>query len=192
MIIVKNLRWSNWFSYGEDNYLNLEDSPLMQITGKNGSGKSSIPLILEEVLYSKNHIGNRKQTLPNRYLNKPILSAEINFSKDEVDYKIKLTRKSTIKVQFFCENEDLSSHTSTNTYKSIQNVLGIDFKVFVQLIYQSSKINLEFLEATDTNRKKFLISLFNLNKYLEIHDIFKKVESTINLRNVEKVKYDSP
>jgi len=180
MIILKNLTWSNWFSYGEDNYIDLEETPLMQISGKNGSGKSSIPLIIEEVLYGKNHIGKRKQTLVNRYIKNPILTAELNFSRDEVDYKVKISRKSTVKIQFFRENEDLSSHTSTNTFKSIQEVLGIDFKVFVQLIYQSSKINLEFLEATDTNRKKFLISLFKLHKYLEIHEVFKKAESGIN------------
>jgi len=180
MIILKVLRWSNWFSYGSDNFLNLEEMPLVQISGKNGSGKSSIPLIIEEVLYGKNHIGKRKQTLVNRYLKNPILTAELTFSKDNVDYIVKLSRKSTIKIQFFKGNEDLTSHTSTNTYKAIQDVLGIDFKVFVQLIYQSSKINLEFLEATDTNRKKFLISLFKLGKYLEIHDIFKKAESSLN------------
>lgn len=179
MIILKSLKWSNWFSYGEDNYLNLEEAPLMQISGKNGSGKSSIPLIIEEILYGKNHIGKRKQTLVNRYLKNPLLTAELIFSKNDVDYKVKITRKSSVKIQFFRGEEDLSSHTSTNTYKTIQNILGIDFKVFVQLIYQSSKINLEFLEATDTNRKKFLISLFNLDKYLEIHNIFKKVERDI-------------
>ena len=180
MIILKSLTWSNWFSYGPDNYLNLEDAPLMQISGKNGTGKSSIPLIIEEILYNKNHIGKRKQTLVNRYLENPVVEAELTFSKDNVEYKVKLSRKSTVKIQFFREGEDLSSHTSTNTYKTIQEVLGMDFKVFVQLIYQSAKINLEFLEATDTNRKKFLINLFKLNKYLEIHDIFKKVESSIN------------
>jgi len=180
MITLKSLKWSNWFSYGEDNFLDLEDEPLMQISGKNGTGKSSIPLILEEVLYGKNHVGKKKQTLVNRYIDNPTLTAELIFSKDDVDYKIKFMRKSTVKIQFFRENEDLSSHTSTNTYKTIQEVLGIDFKVFVQLIYQSAKINLEFLEATDANRKKFLISLFKLNRYLEIHEIFKKVESGIN------------
>jgi len=180
MIIVKSLRWSNWFSYGEDNYINLEETPLMQIAGINGSGKSSIPLIIEEVLYGKNHIGKKKQTLVNRYLDNPLLTAELIFSKDNVEYKIKISRKSTIKIQFLKGKEDLSSHTATNTYKAIQDVLGIDFKVFVQLIYQSSKINLEFLEATDTNRKKFLISLFKLDKYLEIHNVFKKAESKVN------------
>ena len=180
MITVKSLTWSNWFSYGEDNYLNLEDAPLIQIAGKNGSGKSSIPLIIEEILYGKNHIGKKKQTLVNRYLKNPILTAKIEFSKDKVDYKIVLTRKSTIKIQFFKGNEDISSHTSTNTYKSIQEVLGIDFKIFVQLIYQSSKMNLEFLEATDTNRKRFLIGLFKLDRYLEVHNVFKKLDSDVN------------
>ena len=180
MITLKSLKWSNWFSYGADNSLILEDAPLMQIAGKNGTGKSSIPLIIEEILYGKNHVGKKKQTLVNRYLDKPILSAELIFTKNDIEYTVKISRKTTVKIQFFKGDEELTSHTSTNTFKTIQDVLGIDFKIFVQLIYQSAKINLEFLEATDTNRKKFLISLFKLSKYLDIHNIFKKAESDIN------------
>ena len=84
MIILKTLKWSNWFSYGEDNFLNLADAPLIQISGKNGSGKSSIPLIIEEVLYGKNSQNKKKTQLINRYLNKPI-TATLTFSQNNED-----------------------------------------------------------------------------------------------------------
>jgi Fe-S cluster assembly ATPase SufC len=48
------LKWDNCFSYGEGNYLNLEENIVTQIIGTNGMGKSSIPLIIEEALYNKN------------------------------------------------------------------------------------------------------------------------------------------
>jgi len=49
MITLKTLKWSNCFSYGEDNEIDLSSTRLTQILGSNGVGKSSIPLILEEV-----------------------------------------------------------------------------------------------------------------------------------------------
>ena len=66
MIILQTLRWSNCFSYGSNNELNLEDTTVTQIIGTNGMGKSSIPLIVEEVLYNKNSKGIKKADIPNR------------------------------------------------------------------------------------------------------------------------------
>ena len=63
MITLKTLRWDNCFSYGTDNILNLNDSNLTQLVGTNGMGKSSIPLIIEEVLFNKNSKGIKKQEI---------------------------------------------------------------------------------------------------------------------------------
>ena len=59
MIILQKLKWDNCFSYGEGNELNLSDATLTQLVGTNGVGKSSIPLILEEVLFNKNKINEK-------------------------------------------------------------------------------------------------------------------------------------
>ena len=42
-----------------------------------------------------------------------------------------------------------------------------------QLVYQSTTNSLQFLTATDTNRKKFLIDLLNLDNYIKYFDTFK-------------------
>ena len=55
MITLKQLQWNNCFSYGSDNELVLDDNTVTQIIGTNGTGKSSIPLIIEEALYNKKH-----------------------------------------------------------------------------------------------------------------------------------------
>lgn len=180
MIIIKNLTWSNWFSYGENNSLNIDDAKVIQITGKNGSGKSSIPVIIGEILYGKNAFGKVKSKLFNRYIDKPVLDATLIFEKDGKEYTVKYNRKTTLKLTLLENNVDISSHSTTNTLKTLNDILGFDFKLFWQLIYQSSTIGLEFLTATDTNRKKFLINLFNLDRYLTIHEQFKKINSEIN------------
>ena len=54
MIIFEKLEWSNMFSYGANNGINFTSEPITQLIGLNGHGKSSVPLILEEVLFNKN------------------------------------------------------------------------------------------------------------------------------------------
>ena len=56
-----------------------------------------------------------------------------------------------------------------------------DFKLFAELTYQSSTSSLAFLTATDTQRKKFLINLLNLDKYIKIHEIFKESSKELSL-----------
>ena len=51
--------------------------------------------------------------------------------------------------------------------------MGVDFKTFSQLVYQNTNASLQFLTATDSNRKKFLIDLLHLEEYLELFEIFK-------------------
>ena len=68
MIILKNLEWSNCFSYGKGNKLTLDKDPIVQLVGKNGHGKSSIGLILEEVCYNKNSKGIKRSDVLNRHI----------------------------------------------------------------------------------------------------------------------------
>ena len=63
------------------------------------------------------------------------------------------------------------SHTATNTYKTLQDIIGIDFKTFTQLVYQNTSSSLQFLTATDTNRKKFLIDLLHLEHYVKLFEL---------------------
>ena len=173
MITLKQLKWSNCFSYGADNELFLDENTVTQIIGTNGMGKSSIPLIIEEVLYNKNSKGIKKADIPNRYINDGY-SIFLSFEKDNNEYSISVNRKSSIKVVLTKNGEDISSHTATNTYKSIQEIVGIDFKTFSQLVYQNTNASLQFLTATDTNRKKFLIDLLHLDEYVQLFEIFKE------------------
>ena len=53
-------------------------------------------------------------------------------------------------------------------------ILGIDFKTFTQLVYQNTNTSLQFLTATDTNRKKFLIDLLKLDDYVSYFETFKE------------------
>ena len=178
MITLKKLTWSNCFSYGSDNELDLNDNIVTQLVGTNGTGKSSIPLILEEVLFNKNSKGIKKADIPNREVNN---GYDISLTFDVVDdkYKIDVVRRASIKVKLYKNGEDISSHTATNTYKSVEKIIGIDFKTFSQIVYQNTNASLQFLTATDTNRKRFLIDLLQLDDYVKYFEVFKELSRTL-------------
>lgn len=180
MITIKELKFSNPFSYGAGNVLRLDEHQIIQLVGKNGHGKSSIPLIIEEVFYNKNSKNIKKGDILNRNISDKSYNIEITFEKDEDSYRVETKRGSTQSVKLYKNGEDISAHTATNTYKMLEEILGFDAKTFSQLIYQSSMSSLEFLTATDTNRKKFLIDLLNLSKYTEAFEIFKSLAKQVS------------
>ena len=173
MIILQKLKWDNCFSYGENNELDLSKDTLTQLVGTNGVGKSSIPLILEEILFNKNSKNVKKADIANRYVNKGY-DISLDFSVDSDLYNITVIRRSTLKCKLTKNGEDISSHTASNTYKTLGDILGIDFKTFSQLVYQNTNASLQFLTATDTNRKKFLIDLLKLDEYVAFFETFKE------------------
>jgi len=181
VITLKKLQWSNCFSYGPNNELDLDDTTVTQIIGTNGMGKSSIPLIIEEALYNKNSKGIKKADIPNRYINDGY-SIKLSLTKDEDEYEIDITRKAGIKIKLLKNGSDVSSHTATNTYRSIQEIIGVDFKTFSQIVYQNTNASLQFLTATDTNRKKFLIDLLHLDNYVALFEVFKASAKTSALQ----------
>jgi len=180
MITLESMSWSHAFSYGSDNYINFDKVSLTQLVGKNGHGKSSIALILEEVLFNKNSKGAKKANILNRYTDAKKYSIVLNFRVGNNQYVISTTRGATQTVQLTENGLDISAHTSTATYKLIEEILGMDHKTFTQIVYQSSAFNLEFLTATDSNRKKFLIELLSLAKYTEKCDTFKAAVKEVN------------
>tara|TARA_R100000656_G_scaffold124285_1_gene102130 strand:+ start:2651 stop:4465 length:1815 start_codon:yes stop_codon:yes gene_type:complete len=172
VIILQKLIWDNCFSYGKGNEIDLATSTLTQLVGTNGVGKSSIPLILEEVLFNKNSKNVKKADIANRYVNNGY-DITLEFAVDGDSYVLTVIRRNTLKCKLTRNGEDISSHTASNTYKTLGEILGIDFKTFTQLVYQNTNTSLQFLTATDTNRKKFLIELLKLDDYVAYFETFK-------------------
>lgn len=193
MIILKKLKWSNVFSYGKNNEITLDENQITQVLGSNGHGKSSIPLILEEVIFNKNSKGIKRGDILNRFSSDKKYSISLEFEKiTEIgveNYFIEVVRGTTQSVSLFKfvvgEYKNISAHTSTATYKEIESILGFSHDVFVSLIYQSSAQSMEFLVATDTVRKKFLIELLGLTKYTEAFEVFKTLAKEVSISVLE-------
>src|SRR6056300_127048 len=173
-IKLKTLSFSNMFSYGNANKMTLDKNRITQLTAPNGSGKSSIAMIIQEIMFNKNVKGIKKSDILNRWSKTKQWSGSLEFEISDNQYEISVTRSGAqTKVKLTEDGVDISDHKVLDTYKKIQQIIGLDFEVFSQLTYQSSTDLLEFLRATDTNRKKFLINLFNLEKYIQIGERIK-------------------
>lgn len=180
-IVLNQLRFSNMFSYGRENVLDISKNQITQLTAVNGSGKSSLALIIQELLYSKNVKGIKKGDIMNRWSKEKDWSGQLLFSVNDKSYNLSVSRSgASSKVKLLEDGVDISEHKVPDTYKRIEELLGLDFEVFSQLTYQSSTDLLDFLKATDTNRKKFLINLFNLERYVAIGERIKLRASEID------------
>lgn len=180
MVEYQTLSWGNCFSYGESNTIDFDKTSILQLVGKNGHGKSSIALILEECLFNKNSKGVKKQHILNRYGTGKSYWINLKFKRDGIRYEVKTTRGSTQTVALYKEGENISAHTATQTFKDIENLVGYDHKTFSQIVYQSSTSSLEFLTATDSNRKKFLIDLLDLSRYATAQEVIKTAASSVS------------
>lgn len=173
-IILKKLTFSNMYSYGKDISVDLDRERITQLSAPNGSGKSSIALILQEILYNKNIKGIKKGDILNKYSSDKYWEATLLFQAHSNNYRLEVKRSGAqTKVALYENDTDISEHKVLDTYKKLHEILGMTFEVFSQLTYQSSTDLLDFLKATDANRKKFLINLFNFEKYLELGDSIK-------------------
>ena len=84
-------------------------------------------LILEEVLFNKNSKNVKKADIANRYVGSGY-DIWLDFSVDADNYTIEVHRRATLKCKLTKNGEDISSHTASNTYKTLGEILGIDFK----------------------------------------------------------------
>lgn len=169
------------YSYGVNNSIDLNKERITQLAAPNGSGKSSIAFILQEILFNKNTKGIKKGDILNKYSKSKTWDASLSFEIDNDSYVLEVVRSGAqTKVTLHKNGIDISEHKVLDTYKKLHDILGMSFDIFSQLSYQSSTDLLEFLKATDSNRKKFLINLFGFEKYLEIGESIKLIAGELD------------
>ncbi len=186
-IRISRIRGSNAMTYGDFDFI-VDEHRVYQLIGKNGSGKSSLPVILEEILFNSNSRGIAKAEIPHMFTDIKGWWGEVTFFVEEDKYIVRKDVKSTAKLKLTKNGEDISGHTATQTYKLLGQILGLDFKTFSKLVYQSMDSSLDFLTATDANRKKFLISLLGLEQYAEVEASLKEAlkEAKSEADDIEK------
>lgn len=154
--------------------ISLAKVHMQQLVGVNGVGKTNLVTVLTEALYGKNIRGYTKGELFNRNNGATVFTIWVKFQDYLGDIYLAKTvrKKTTADVTLTKNGQDITSHTSKGTFENIAKIIGLDYDLFIQYIYQSSKFSTEFLTATPAARKEFLSSMLKLDEInIEIEKI---------------------
>lgn len=212
----RNIHWrplvfkfSNMFSYGEDNEVNFGDmNGLYGLFAANASGKSSVTDSLMFCLYDKTPRAFKGDHIINNRKDK--FNCELTFEIDSHVYGIRRdgVRKKNgdvkVDVQFW-RVEDNGDRTSLNgedrrdTNANIRAYVG-NYEDFVMTALSSQTSNALFIDKSHSERKDLLIQFMGLNvfdklydsasdEFKEIHGVlkkFKRSEVTDEISDVSK------
>lgn len=180
------LTFDNFFNFNENNSLDLTASGLYQLDAPNGSGKTSIMLIIEEILFGKTRKNVKKTDIINR--EKSSCKARLHINGLEVIY---VRTKSGVELEAYLNGENITQARTPDTYQKISEVLGLDYGLFSSIAFQSVNGAIGFLSETPANRLAYLTKLFNLDSVSKAYSLLNTDLqcSQTNLSNA-KAKYE--
>lgn len=200
----KYLKWSNFLSYGENNYIDFSDLKglvLMQGSPSNETGKTTFAIdLFRYVLFGKSHKIKVMSDVFNNYLPKVTeVFVEAGLEIDGVNYVIKrtVTRpalekrkpnqefKCKEKLEFYCQSENglvdilnCEDENKTKTKKNIENFIGTinDYDLVVSAT-GSTLSNL--IEMGQTDKCKIFTNWLGLSTLEIKKDKAKEIEKSV-------------
>lgn len=183
----RNIHWrplqfkfSNMFSYGEDNEINFEDMKgLYGIFAANASGKSSVMDALMFCLYDKTPRAFKGDHIINN--RKDAFSCELTFEIDNEIYGIRregLRKKNgdvKVDVKFWKmldngDEESLNGEDRRDTNANIRSYIGT-YEDFIMTAFSSQAGSSLFIDKSHSERKDLLIQFMGLNIFDKLFDV---------------------
>lgn len=156
-------------------YRNLEfnfSNGLHNIQGLNGSSKTSLFMAIQIALFNKCSKGCKIDEVNNIITNKP-MDITVEFTKGSDNYTVINSRKKGT-ITIFKNGDDISLKRIPDNLKLIEDILGCNYSMFSDLIYQSKDSTLNLIEtSTDKGRKEFIARILRLD---EIDELLTKVK----------------
>lgn len=184
MIELEKIRFKNINAVG--NY--VVEIPLnayknLIIVGNNGSGKSTILQALSFGLFGKPFSSVKIGSIINSINNKNLL-VEIYFKNGKNKYIVNRGLKPDIFEIY--ENDVLLKQSSKKAdyQKTLETILGFDFKTFINVIVLGSATNIPFMQLPTKDRRELIEKLLDLEVFSYMNDFSKKELKSIN----EKIK----
>jgi len=175
---MKNLKFKylaakNIFCYGNQGLeLNFETlGNIVLISGRNGSGKSSIPNILVYALFGR-PIKHPKKLAHADIINKKTkknLYAEVRWD----DYRVVRTRKpESLRIWYSPESiwndeTEISKSGIPAVQKQIEEIIGLNYETFINLVVFTDSNTDCFLECDTPTKRQIVENLLDLSKYVE-------------------------
>jgi hypothetical protein len=190
---LKSLSFSNFNIYGENNYVDFEKMKgIMNICGKNATGKSSLIMCICYAIWGYAEDGNIGKY---DYVNtsKKSMETSIIISINGNEYKIvrngrfKDVKKNTANFEhnviIYKNGKDISGKTVKDVENQIIEIIG-EQSEFKKLCIMDQKKNESFLDLSDTEKTKKICNLLKL----DIYTIMQNVITQEELLNNKKIK----
>lgn len=177
MIIFKQLSLRNFKSVGNSPLIvQLNDSKLTLVTGKNGSGKSTFTSAICFALFGQDFTIN-KPGLVNS-INQKQLEVILDFSVDGKQYSIIRGIKPAV-FKIFEDGKLLNEDSTTKDYQKIleTQILKMDIRAFKQVIVVGGRSYVPFMKLKSNDRREFIEDLLDI-----------KIFSTMSVLSKEKLK----
>lgn len=190
MINFKTISYKNFQAVGNTAItIDLQRSPTTMISGKNGAGKSNTLEALSYVLFGKTLKKVNLSGLINT-INKKALLVTVEFDIKGKEYKIVRGQKPSI-LEFWIDNELQDQSASSRDYQAkIEHALGMDHKMFTQIVVLNKEKYVPFLELSATERRKVVEDILDISVFSEMSEILKNdIKEANNTQNNIKFEY---
>jgi DNA repair exonuclease SbcCD ATPase subunit/DNA repair exonuclease SbcCD nuclease subunit len=198
--IIKKVKFSNVFSYGEDNEVNFQNlSGIMGIFSENASGKSNLLYTILTGFFNASARASRNNIVDVINDHKNEANIEIEFSVDGNDYVIrrnikrlakdKSRAKTTVKLYQIVSGEEIDlmgKNNTTATEKHIRSLLGTFEEHSMTTFSQQFDIT-NFIDYNQASRKELLSRFLGLDVIESLYRTIK--DDNIALKRVLK-QYD--
>lgn len=187
MILFREVRYKNILATGSPfTTIRLDAAQTTLMTGKNGSGKSTMIEAITFALFNKAYRNITKPALLNTINNKALL-VEIDFDIGPKSYKIVRGIKPAV-FEIWIDGEQRNSVPGVDDQKFLEEViLGMNYKTFVQTVIIGNATYTPFMQLSTPARRDIVEDLLDIRIYGLMTDILKKKvsESKQRIKDIE-------
>jgi DNA repair exonuclease SbcCD ATPase subunit len=188
-IQFKKVRYKNILSTGNAfTEINLSKSRTTLISGTNGSGKSTLLDAITFGLYGKPFRKINKPQLINS-INTKELVVEVEFTVSGNEYLIRRGIKPAI-FEILRNGELVNQDAATRDYQAYleQNILGLNYKSFNQVVVLGSATYVPFMELPAHQRREIIEDLLDIQVFSTMN-ILLKDRSNLNRETITENNY---
>lgn len=181
MLVFKKLYYKNLQSVGEMGItIDLDRHPTTLIGGDNGSGKSNMLEALVYCLFGKTMKKLKLEKIINS-VNKKNLITSVVFETNGKEYTI-LRGQKPAKFEIWEDGKQLDKEaSSSDQQKHLEAILGMDFKLFVQIVVLNTERYTPFMELTAPDRRHVVENILDIGVFAEMNRLAKERVKEIGL-----------
>lgn len=177
------------------------NEPIFLITGKTGSGKSTLFDAITYALYNKTTGGKDIASLRTKTAaDKDKTQVNFDFELSDKRYRIErtlaylktgnknLTSGKVVLMEYNSEKQDIIATKEQEVKEKIEELIGLDDKQFCQIIILPQGKFKEFLLSKSSEKKETLRSLFNTYFYQKFVDLVQEQAKKLDSKHKQKEK----